>query len=83
MAVGTTVLHFIEETSISANTKADYHIGTPFVKTVDAAASLANYFPTGKEATPHILISIPFNLPIDGCMTLSSGLIEDDICQTV
>ena len=81
--VGATVLHLIEETSIPANIKADYHIGTPFVKTTLAVASLANYFPTGKEATLHILISVPVNLPINGGMTLASGIIKDAVNQTV
>ena len=82
-AVGATVLHFIEEAIIPADIKADYHIGTPFVKTTDAAASLANYFPTRKEETPHILISIPVNLPINGGMMLASEPIKDDVNQTV
>ena len=50
--VGATVIHFIEESTIPANIKADYHIGTPFVSTTPSAASLATYFPVGNEATP-------------------------------
>ena len=81
MAVGATVLHFIEESSIPDDIKADYHIGTPFVKMTGAAASLVDYFPAGKEATPHILISVPINLTFDGGMTLASGPMEDYVNQ--
>ena len=82
-SVGATVLHFIEESKIPTDIKADYHIGTPFVKSTPAAAALTSYFPSGKEDIPHVLISVPINLPIDGGMTLASGAIEDAVNQTV
>ena len=81
--VGATVLYFVSESEIPAEIKDDYHVGTPFVKTTAAAASLSEYFPTGAEATPHVLISVPVNLPIDGGMTLTSGVVEDDVYQTL
>ena len=81
-------MHHLHERSwrnspIPADIKGDYHIGTPFVKTADAVASLARYFPNDNEANPQVLILVPVNLPIDSCMTLSSGPIKDDVYQTV
>ena len=81
--VGATVLHFVDESTIPADIKGDYHIGTPFISTTVAAASLTSYFPTGKESIPHVLVSVPVNLPIDGVMALASRIIKDDVYQTV
>ena len=81
--VGATVLYFIDESLIPTDIKDDYHVGTPFIKTTTAAASLSDYFPAGEENTPHVLMSIPVNLPIDGGMTLASGVVEDDVYQTL
>jgi hypothetical protein len=81
--VGATILYFVRESSIPAEIKDAYHVGTPFVKATVAAASLSAYFPTGEETTPHVLVSVPANLPIDGGMTLASGVVEDDVYQTL
>ena len=81
--IGATVIYFIDESLIPTDIKDDYHVGTPFIKTTTAATSLSNYFPAGEENTPHVLMSIPVNLPIDGGMTLASGVVEDDVYQTL
>ena len=81
--VGATILYFIKETSIPAEIRDAYHIGLPFIKITVATASLSTYFPTGEETTPHVLVSVPANLPIDGGMTLASGVVEDDVYQTL
>ena len=81
--VGATILYFVKESTIPAEIKDAYHIGAPFVKATVATASLSTYFPTGEETTPHVLVSVPVNLPIDGGMTLTSGVVEDDVYQTL